>query len=80
MKTAATDLRPCGCSVIRSLTQLLLFLFLLVQASVGTSSELLLELVDTASGINEFQLTGIERVTVIADVNFQLGLHALGGK
>jgi hypothetical protein len=50
------------------------------QAPVGSRGEFLLELIDSASSVNVFQLARIERVTLVANVNFQLRANALGLK
>ncbi len=49
-----------------------------LQTGVGSCSKFLLELVDAAGGINEFQLAGIERMAFATNVNLQLGANAAG--
>lgn len=53
----------------RSSNRLLLLGLLLVQAAVGACGEFLLELIDSASRINKFQLAGIERMALVTDID-----------
>ena len=66
-------MRLIRCSLIEKL--LLLWLFLL-QAAVVASTKLLGELVDPSGRVNKLQFAGVERVTVIANIDPQLGLYA----
>ena len=59
------------------LGDLLLDWLLGLQTGVGASSKLLLELVDTAGGVDVFQLTGIERMALATNVDTNLA--ASGG-
>lgn len=52
-----------------------LLLTLRSKTAVSTCSKLLLELVDTSSRIDVLQLSGIEGVTLITNVDLQLGPH-----
>lgn len=56
--------------------RLLLALLGLLQASIGASRKLVLELLDAASRVNELQLSGIKRVASTANVDLQLGPNA----
>ena len=49
-----------------------LFLLWLLKAGVVALRELVLEFLDTASGINKLQFAGIERMASVADINLQL--------
>ena len=53
-----------------------LLLALTGKAAVSTCRKLLLELVNTSSSINVLQLSGVERVTFITNVDLHLGPHA----
>lgn len=46
------------------------------KTAVGTCCKLFLELIDTSSSINVLQLSGVERVTFVANVNLQFGPDA----
>lgn len=67
-------------SWLRQLFLLGSWLFRVLQTGVSSSSEFGLELFDTASGINELQLTRIERVANIANVNPNLFANASGNE
>lgn len=47
-----------------------------LETGVSTSGELLLELVNTTGGIDEFQFAGVERMAFAANVNLQLWANA----
>ena len=52
-------------------------LFLLgLQASVGASRELVLELLDPTCGVNVLQLAGVKRVASVANVDADFGSSA----
>ncbi len=46
------------------------------KTAVSTCCKLLLELINTSSRINVLQLSGVERVTFITNVDLQLGPNA----
>jgi len=46
------------------------------KTAVSACCKLLLELIDTSSSINVLQLSGVERVTFITNVDLQLRPHA----
>ena len=52
-----------------------LLLALLLKATVGACRKLLLELVDSSSCINVFQLARVKRVALIANIDLQFGSH-----
>lgn len=47
------------------------FLLSLLQAGVGSVGEFGLELFDSAGGVDVLQLTGVERVASVANVDFE---------
>lgn len=51
------------------INRLFLLLAFLLQTGVGAGREFLLEFVDSASRINEFQLARVKRMASIADIN-----------
>ncbi len=76
----------CGYMMVSAMEKLLahfLFDWLLgLQAGVGARGELLLEFVDSAGRVDVFQLAGIERMTLAAnvDANFAATSCAAGDK
>src|SRR5690606_7570770 len=68
------------CSIVAKLFLGLLRSLLRSQASVGSRSKFLLEFVDAARSVNEFQLSCIERMTIAANVDLQLRSHTAGGE
>lgn len=67
----------------RLLVSLLLFwsgFFRGLKAGVGSGSELVLELFDTACGVNELEFAGVKRVANIANVDPKLLAGAPGGE
>ena len=55
---------------------LALLWLLLLQAAVVASAKFLLELVDSSGGVNKLQFAGVKRVTLVANVDSQLGANA----
>ena len=66
---------PRGCEWFRGQSHGLL-LALLLKAAVGACCKLLLELVDSPSRINVFELARVKRVTLIANIDLQFRSHA----
>ncbi len=56
-----------------------LFLLGLLKAGVVACRELVLEFLDTASGINKLELAGVKRMASVADIDLQL-LHRTSGR
>ncbi len=69
-----------SCSIVAKLFLRFLRALLRSKASVGSRSKFFLEFVDAARGVNEFQLSGIERMTVAANVDLQFRSHTAGGE
>lgn len=57
-----------------------LFLLFLGHAGISAGGEFLLKLVDPSSRVNKLQLAGVKRMTLTANVDFQLRANAAGDK